>query len=83
MRSLNHSNLLRLESVFESDNSIYVVLEVLQGDQFFHKIQKTKGHFTKAEIRTFMKGLLEGLAHMHENRIMHRDLKPENIMLRD
>lgn len=30
-----------------------------------------------------MKGLLEGLAHMHENRIMHRDLKPENIMFRD
>ncbi len=30
-----------------------------------------------------MKGLLEGLAHMHKNRIMHRDLKPENIMLRD
>ena len=47
MRSLNHQNVLRLESVFESDNSIYVVLEVLQGDQFFHKIQKTKGYFTK------------------------------------
>jgi serine/threonine protein kinase len=30
-----------------------------------------------------MKGLLEGLAHMHENRTMHRDLKPENIMFRD
>ena len=30
-----------------------------------------------------MKGLLQGLAHMHQNRIMHRDLKPENIMLRD
>ena len=27
-----------------------------------------------------MKGLLEGLAHMHENRIMHRDLKPANIL---
>lgn len=26
MRSLNHCNILRLESVFESDNSIYVVL---------------------------------------------------------
>ena len=28
-----------------------------------------------------MKNLLEGLNHLHINRIMHRDLKPENIML--
>jgi serine/threonine protein kinase len=47
MRSLNHSNILKLEGVFESDNSIYVILEVLSGDQLFHRIQKTKGHFKK------------------------------------
>jgi calcium-dependent protein kinase len=47
LRSLNHSNILRLESVFESDNSIYVVLEVLEGDQLFQKIQKVKGYFSK------------------------------------
>lgn len=41
----------------------------------FNLIQN-KGHFEKNEIKTFMKGLLEGLTHMHENRIMHRDLKP-------
>jgi serine/threonine protein kinase len=42
MRNLNtdsHSNVLRLECVFESDNSIYVVLEILTGGQLFHKIQ--------------------------------------------
>jgi serine/threonine protein kinase len=29
-----------------------------------------------------MKGILEGLEVMHEQKIMHRDLKPENILLR-
>lgn len=34
LRSLNvepHPNVLRLEAVYESDNSIYVVLELLEG----------------------------------------------------
>jgi calcium-dependent protein kinase len=85
MRNLNtdsHSNVLRLECVFESDNSIYVILEILTGGQLFHKIQERSGYFTKEEIKEFMVGLLRGLKRLHSDRIMHRDLKPENIMLR-
>lgn len=85
MRQLNtesHPNVLRLEGVYESDNSIYVVLELLTGGQLFHKIQQANGHFSAAEIKEFMHGLLGGLKQMHAHRIMHRDLKPENIMLR-
>lgn len=60
LRSLNHSNILRLESVFESDNSIYVVLEVLAGDQLFHKIQKVIS-FLNSGKRTFFKTLNQNL----------------------
>ena len=50
----NHPNVLRLESVYESDNSIYVVLELLTGGQFFHKIQHTNGFFSQEEVKNFM-----------------------------
>ena len=79
MRELSldsHNNLLRLEGVYESDNSIYVVLDLLTGGQLFHKIQQKNGHFTADEIKEFMYGLLGGLQKMHSQRIMHRDLKP-------
>jgi len=33
MRKLNHSNINRLEGVYETDNSIYVILEYLEGKQ--------------------------------------------------
>lgn len=49
MRELSqeeHPNVLRLDSVYESDNSIYVVLELLTGGQFFHKIQQANGFFS-------------------------------------
>jgi serine/threonine protein kinase len=33
MRCLHHPNLMRLEEVFESDNSLYIVFELLEGGQ--------------------------------------------------
>lgn len=30
-----------------------------------------------------MKGLVEGVAHLHEQNVVHNDLKPENILLKD
>ena len=54
MRDLSvegHQNVLKLEGVYESDNSIYVVLELLTGGQLFHKIQQKNGHFTAEEVK--------------------------------
>lgn len=33
MRRLNHGNIMKLEGVYETDNSIYVILEYLEGMQ--------------------------------------------------
>jgi serine/threonine protein kinase len=33
MRRLNHSNIMHLEGVYETENSIYVILEYLEGSQ--------------------------------------------------
>ena len=46
LSSQGHNNLLKLEGVYESDNSIYVVLELLQGGQLFHRIQERNGYFS-------------------------------------
>lgn len=72
---------MRLFEVYESDNSIYVSVELLEGGQLYDKI-KNKHKFTVEQIQVTVRGLLMGLAHMHELRCMHRDLKPENILLR-
>jgi serine/threonine protein kinase len=33
MRNINHSNVMKLEGVYETENSIYVILEYLEGVQ--------------------------------------------------
>lgn len=82
MRAFNHDNLMKIEGVYETENSIYMVVEHLKGGVLYEKI-KERYKFTTEEIRTIMKSLLEGVAAMHAQNIMHRDLKPENILLRD
>lgn len=81
MRLLAHKNLMRLYEIYESQNSIYISVELLEGGQLYDKI-KSKHKFTPKEIKVVMKGILEGLEVMHAHNIMHRDLKPENILLR-
>ena len=81
MRKFNHRNLMKVFEVYESQNSIYIIVELLEGGQLYDKV-KARHKFTQKEIKMVMKGILEGLEVMHETEIMHRDLKPENILLR-
>lgn len=75
MRKLNHKNLMKLYEIYESQNSIYICVELLSGGQLYDKI-KNKYKFSMEQIRTIMRGILEGLEAMHLKNIMHRDLKP-------
>lgn len=75
MRKFSHKNLMRLFEIYESQNSIYISVELLEGGQLYDKI-KSKHKFTPKEIKIVMKGILEGLEVMHSHNIMHRDLKP-------
>lgn len=39
MRKFNHGNIIKLEGVFETDNSIYVILEMLEGRQLHDRLK--------------------------------------------
>lgn len=82
MRSLNHPNLMKIEGVFETGNSIYFVVEYLRGGLLYDKIKK-RHQFTTEHVMEIMQSILSGVYHMHEKKIMHRDLKPENILFRE
>jgi serine/threonine protein kinase len=82
MRKLNHSNILKLFEVYESDNSIYLILELIKGGSLSDRIKGSKAKFTAEEVRGLMWGILEGLNHVHTARIAHRDVKLDNILLK-
>jgi serine/threonine protein kinase len=80
MRQLDHPNLMRVYEIYETKNSIYVLIEQLRGGSLADHA-KSKA-FSLDEVKVLMKGLLEGLTYLHAKRIMHRDIKPDNIMFR-
>jgi len=59
MRELRHPNIMCLEEVHESQNSIYLVMELLEGGELFNYVSE-KGSLNPKEYFRVMKCLLEG-----------------------
>lgn len=81
MRQLDHKYIMKLEEVHESKNSIYLILELLQGGELLNHIS-TRQSLTLKDYWRVMKCILEALAYMDSKKIMHRDLKPDNMILK-
>lgn len=72
---------MKLFEIFESENSLYIIFELLSGGQLYDKV-KAKYKFKPHQVRTIVHSILRGLKEMHSKNIMHRDLKPENILFK-
>lgn len=86
---LDHPHIVRLFEVYETDNTLFMVMEFLYGGQLQEYINKNY-KFSIEEIRIIMKGLIDGASYLASKSIfykvildiMHRDLKPKNIILK-
>ena len=83
MKELTNDNIMRLYEVHESQNSIYLILELLEGGELLDYISKHKGKMKVIEYKHIMKSILQALRYMSSKKIMHRDLKPENMILKN
>jgi calcium-dependent protein kinase len=81
MQKLKHPYVMSLEEIHESKNSIYLVLELLEGGELLNYISNSSG-LTIRDYSRVMKCILEALAYMADKKIMHRDLKPDNMILK-
>ena len=82
MRSLNHPNIIRLEEVHESVNSVYLVTEMLEGGELLAKVASKSG-LEYSEVARVMRCMMKSLSYLAERNLMHRDLKPDNMILKD
>lgn len=62
---LEHHNLLKLFEMYESENSIYMVLELVTGGNLMKYIRKNEKNIELKKIQGIIMSLLKGIAHMH------------------
>ena len=80
MNTVRHKRLLRLQDFFQTPTEMVLVMELVTGGELFEKVVEDE-FISEIEVSNYMKQILEGIQHMHQQEVLHLDLKPENIML--
>ncbi len=81
LSKFNHNNIVRVYTVFEKNNTAYMVMSYEHGISFHEKLLKD-GQPSEEDLKDMLLGLLDGLEVLHEARFIHRDIKPGNIFIR-
>jgi serine/threonine protein kinase len=75
-----HSSIVDVYTVFEENNTAYMVMEFLEGKSLTVLMQEHRGRLTEDEAVRYIEHVGNALQAVHEVGLLHRDLKPENVI---
>ena len=82
--NLKCPNLLTIFDLKTNDaGDTFVIMEYVAGPSLARILRENPNGLPTAEIRHWMKGLVEGVAYLHDHGVVHRDLKPANLFLEE
>ena len=76
-----HPNIVRVMSVFQENNTAYMVMEFEEGEDLRSHLRKPDNK-SEASLKRLILPISEGLAEVHRHGFIHRDIKPANILVR-
>ena len=77
---LSHPNIVSVYDVSTTDESDYIVMELIDGITLKQYVEK-KGILNWKETLHFAIQIAKALEHAHSRGIIHRDIKPHNVMV--
>lgn len=75
-----HKGVVRVNEVFNVNNTVYYVMEFLNG-RSIRKEVKDNGPYSEKEALSLIREIADAISFLHEERITHLDIKPDNIIL--
>eukprot|EP01062_Namystynia_karyoxenos_P082294 TRINITY_DN9244_c0_g1_i1.p1 TRINITY_DN9244_c0_g1~~TRINITY_DN9244_c0_g1_i1.p1 ORF type:complete len:371 (+),score=115.78 TRINITY_DN9244_c0_g1_i1:103-1113(+) len=80
LQSLRHPHIVELVEVLQSANTVYIVLEHVEGGDFLELLQQVT-RLDESTARRYFQQLMSAVDYCHQRGIAHRDLKCENLLL--
>lgn len=83
LNSLQHQHpcIVKVNEVFEANNTAYYVMEYLDGSSLRRLIHKS-GPLAEQEALGYILPLAQGVQSLHDSLITHLDIKPDNVMMK-
>lgn len=80
MQRLQHPHIIRLEGVYEDQQTLMLVLEYARGTELFDAILQRK-RYPEAEARPIFEQVAHALAYLHALNIVHRCVSLRDLVL--
>lgn len=78
---MNDQNIVDLIDVYETEQRVYLVMELLTGGELFDRIvNKYPNGYSEVVAAELCKKIVNSVKYLHSLGIVHRDLKPENLL---
>jgi len=78
--SIKHPNVVGLRAIFDTEEILFIVMDLMKGGELYEEIVKRKT-FSEKDASKIMAQLFSALSYLHDKGIVHRDLKLENLLL--
>jgi serine/threonine-protein kinase len=83
LSNLRHPSLPSVKDYFVKDETQYLVMEYIEGEDLKQQLQRRQKSFSVGEVLDWTKQLLNVLFFLHKEGVQHRDIKPANIKIRN
>ena len=84
MRMENHNNVVASHDVYFRDSYLHILMEYCSKgslEQLLEQLRPTSTRIPIATLQYITSEVVNGLHHLHSNKIIHRDMKPSNILI--
>ncbi|NXI12949.1 M3K19 kinase, partial [Irena cyanogastra] len=80
LKTLKHVNIVTYLGTCLEDNILSIFMEFVPGGSI-SSILNRFGPLPEVVLRKYTQQILQGVAYLHDNRVVHRDIKGNNVML--